>query len=144
MGVDPVSEVERRPSDHALLERAGAGDLVAAGDLYDRYGSSLYLLAIAVTGSRSAARAAVVDGFQVAVRSPIGPGEQPWQLLARATYDACPGAHGRGAQSRCVLAFTCFGALTDREAASTLEIEPEQAARYLREALRVGLDGVRP
>lgn len=129
-------EVEESVTDRALLQRAGCGDLVAAGSLYDRYGAALYALAITVTNSRSAARAAVVDGFRTAAASNSEPGDRIWQLLARATFAACPKAHGRQVQSRCLLALTCFGAHNYREAALILGLEPGEAARCIRDALR--------
>lgn len=127
-------QVRESPADRALLERAGAGDVVAAGDLYDRYGAALYALAITVTGRQPEAEAAVVDGFRTAATTARGSDCRAWHLLARATLAACSTTDEPQAQSRRLLALTRFGAHNYREAAESLGIEPAEAARQLRAA----------
>lgn len=133
-GSRTLLEVPELPTDRALLEGARAGDLAAAGDLYDRYGAALYALAITVTKRAPVAEATVVEGFRTGVTSSGAPGDQVGHLLARATLAACPRSEEH--RSRCLLALVIFGVSTYRDAAAVLGIEPAEAAGALRDGLR--------
>lgn len=51
------------PSDAALVRRMAAGDESAVGALYDRYGATLYALAVRILGDREDAEEAVMDAM---------------------------------------------------------------------------------
>jgi RNA polymerase sigma-70 factor (ECF subfamily) len=55
--------------DRALIERMSAGDERALGDLYDRHGSTVYALAIAIVRERADADEVVADAFGQAWRT---------------------------------------------------------------------------
>ena len=129
-------QVHEPPTDRELLALAGTGDRLAASELYNRYGVLLYALALMVTTRRSDAESAVVEGFRAAATAANEQSHTTLHVLARATFAACPPIAGRAAQWAALLALTLYGAHTYREAAATLGIEPEDAARYLRIDLR--------
>ncbi|HWO90271.1 MAG TPA: sigma-70 family RNA polymerase sigma factor [Gemmatimonadales bacterium] len=66
------------PVDRGLLERIAAGDERALGELYDRYGRTVYSLALAILREPADAEEAVIDTFN-----------QVWQSAA--SYDASRG-----------------------------------------------------
>lgn len=68
-----------RAADVALLDRAAAGDERALGDLYDRYGATVYALAKAIVKSEADAEDVVAAVFA-----------QAWR--GAGTYDAARGA----------------------------------------------------
>lgn len=55
--------------DGALVERMSAGDERALGDLYDRHGSTVYALAVAIVRERADADEVVADAFGQAWRT---------------------------------------------------------------------------
>ncbi len=134
MAEPQVPRTTERPGDLALLTRVGAGDVVAAEDLYDRYGAVLYALAMTVTGEARSAGRAVVAAFRTAPSTVRHGDERPWRLLASATLAACP--TGPDQESRRVAALTVFGGHRLDEAAEVLGLESHDAASRLRDWLR--------
>lgn len=56
-------------TDRGLLERIAAGDERALGELYDRYGRTVYSLSLAILRESADAEEAVIDTFNQAWRS---------------------------------------------------------------------------
>ena len=58
-------------SDRALVERLTAGDDRALGELYDRHGTAMYALAVAIVRERADADEVVADAFGQAWRTAV-------------------------------------------------------------------------
>lgn len=70
--------------DIQLLLRMKAGDLGAAGRLYDRHASLVYSIAARTTADGDLARTAVIDTFRASKAEPVDPGSVRVSMARRA------------------------------------------------------------
>lgn len=135
--------VDQRTGRPRLLLRAGRGEVVALGDLYDQHGAGLYRLALALSRDARTAESAVCEAFQLAC---VGAERAPtvrldWHQLAGYVFAACRGAWAdRDAtvethDAEDMLALTLHGGHTYRGAAFLLRLDAPTAAALLRSSL---------
>lgn len=135
-------DVDER-DDIGRLAEALAGNVPAAGVLYDRYAGALFALATTVTDMSNAERAVLVA---FSPRRPVRRAPQPdgvrakgaWDELARRTLSACA-VDTDGSivmRNRALLALVLHGNHSYRDAAAVLSMSPDEAAEGLRQSLR--------
>ncbi len=145
------------PEDSILLELARAGDVSALGHLYDRYGTTLYRLAHALTRNADQAESVVLQVFTDACAAGSLPTPRPVRAelthLVLVAYLGFVTSHDLAAEvpgsrlSRrewALVGLTLHGDHTYRDAAAVLELDPAVAAETLSSALRAWAAPARP